>query len=222
MSDTIKMYLPERVPLGRISVADYNPRVLPPEMRAALREQIRVNGFVQPLIARAEDYLLIGGHQRREVLLEMLQEDGIAPDSFEVPCVLVPGLGDSQAKALNVALNKVTGEWDWSKLAGLLGDLNAEVRGLTGFSDKEVGEMLGLLSGPEPLVSTPEDDSLLDGALAQRSWVLAAKFATEEDFNLVSEALGGARTEKDVTKALLAMARRRKRAKRDCDATAGG
>ena len=57
---------------------------------------------------------LVGGHQR----LKVLQEKGVA----EVE-VSVVDLDEDRERALNVALNKVQGDWDQEKLAALLAEL---------------------------------------------------------------------------------------------------
>src|SRR4051812_30599932 len=77
--------------------APYNPRTMTDEARAALKRGIEAFGLVDPLIAREEDGLLLGGHQR----LQAAEELGLA----EVPVAYVTGVSDQQAAALNVLLN---------------------------------------------------------------------------------------------------------------------
>lgn len=57
---------------------------------------------------------MVGGHQRLKVLIDM----GIT----EVECVVVD-LPEDKEKALNIALNKISGDWDKDKLAVLIADL---------------------------------------------------------------------------------------------------
>ena len=105
---------------------------------AALLEE---HGFVDPIIARREDNLVIGGHQRLRA--NALREH---PDKT-VPVIFLDGLPDDKAKALNVSLNnpKSQGEWDLPKLAGLLVEIdtgNIDVPKLTGFAEAEIAEIV--------------------------------------------------------------------------------
>ncbi len=71
-------------------------------------------GMVEPLVVRRSDHLVIGGNQRLEVAKAL----GMAA----APVVYVE-LSDAEAKALNIALNRIRGEWDLPKLGELLEDL---------------------------------------------------------------------------------------------------
>ena len=74
------------------------------------------------------------GHQRLKVLIDT----GIT----EVECVIVEMDADKE-KALNVALNKISGEWDNDKLALLISDLQGadfDVS-LTGFEAEELEDL---------------------------------------------------------------------------------
>ncbi len=57
---------------------------------------------------------MVGGHQRLKVLMDM----GVT----EVECVVVE-LNEEREKALNIALNKISGDWDKDKLMLLISDL---------------------------------------------------------------------------------------------------
>ncbi len=74
---------------------------------------------------------VVGGHQRLKVLIDM--------DITEVECVVVE-MDESKEKALNVALNKISGDWDKDKLALLIADLQGEDFdvSLTGFEPAEI------------------------------------------------------------------------------------
>ena len=60
---------------------------------------------------------IVGGHQRLSVAMEL--------GYTEVPCAVVD-VDKTREKALNIALNKITGAWDDDLLAALLGELKAE------------------------------------------------------------------------------------------------
>lgn len=61
---------------------------------------------------------MVGGHQRLKVLMDLGYTD--------VDCVVVE-LTEENEKALNIALNKISGEWDKEKLALLIADLRARI-----------------------------------------------------------------------------------------------
>ena len=63
-------------------------------------------------------------------------------------------------KALNIALNKIQGEWDKEKLSALISDLDASAFDvtLTGFDASEVDEMLNAFYSKEAV----QDDFDID------------------------------------------------------------
>ncbi|MEN8493464.1 site-specific DNA-methyltransferase [Dehalococcoides sp. THU3] len=97
--------------------ADYNPRkdLKPgdPEYEK-LKRSIEQFGYVEPVIWNKTTGRVVGGHQRLKVLLNM----GIT----EVECVVIE-MDEEKEKALNIALNKISGDWDKDKLALLIADL---------------------------------------------------------------------------------------------------
>lgn len=117
------------LPITTLVPAPYNPRVMPEDEMAALVESIRTFGLVDPVLVRRHDRMVVGGHQR----LEAAKRLGMA----EVPVVELD-LSDEQAKALNVALNRIGGTWDIPKLAELLASLPADIQALTGFDEAEM------------------------------------------------------------------------------------
>jgi len=75
----------------------------------------------------------------------------------EISCVVVD-LPPQQEKALNIALNKISGEWDMPKLKDLLqeldtGEIDIEV---TGFTDAEMEDLMTQFHVPE--FEDPEED----------------------------------------------------------------
>jgi DNA modification methylase len=114
--------------------ADYNPRkdLKPgdPEYDK-LKRSIEQFGYVEPVIWNKVTGRVVGGHQRLKVLIDM----GIT----EVECVVVE-MDAEKEKALNIALNKISGEWDKEKLALLIADLQGSDFdvSLTGFDPAEL------------------------------------------------------------------------------------
>lgn len=116
-------------PIGSLKPDPANPRQMPDDQMAALVRSLETYGFVEPVVVRRADGMVIGGHQR----LEAARRLGFT----EVPCVEVD-LTDDQARALNIALNKIHGEWDIPKLAEILAALPADLAALTGFDEQEM------------------------------------------------------------------------------------
>ena len=108
----------EKVAVDKLHPAKYNPRkdLKPgdPEFEK-LRRSVEEFGYVEPIIWNKRTGVVIGGHQR----LKVLQYLGYS----EVDCVVVD-LDEQKEKALNVALNKISGAWDVPLLTALLKDLD--------------------------------------------------------------------------------------------------
>jgi len=117
--------------------AEYNPRkdLKPGDAEyEKLKRSIEQFGYVEPVIWNQTTGKVVGGHQRLKVLMDM----GIT----EVECVVIE-MGVEKEKALNIALNKISGEWDKDKLALLISDLqgtNFDVS-LTGFDPAELDDL---------------------------------------------------------------------------------
>lgn len=137
----------QKIPIGEIRIATYNPRIdLQPgdSEYEKLKKSIESFGLVEPLVMN-KNGTLIGGHQR----LKILKERG----DTEVD-VSVVDLTDAKEKALNLALNKIGGDWDPTKLKDLLIDdldTGAFDIELTGFDLEEI-EQLATQYHVDPLV----------------------------------------------------------------------
>lgn len=127
----------EKMKTEKLLPADYNPRKdLKPgdEEYEKLKRSIEQFGYVEPVIWNRTTGRVVGGHQRLKVLIDK----GIN----EVDCVVVE-MDENKEKALNVALNKISGEWDKDKLALLISDLQTEDFdvSLTGFDAAEIDDL---------------------------------------------------------------------------------
>ena len=123
--------------LDELIPADYNPRkdLQPgdPEYEK-LKRSIQEFGYVEPVIWNKQTGNIVGGHQRWKVLRDL----GIT----ELDCVVVD-FDPEKEKALNIALNKISGEWDKGKLQAVIYDLQAadfDVS-LTGFEAAELDDL---------------------------------------------------------------------------------
>ena len=128
-----------KIKLSRINPATYNPRkdLKPehPEYKRLLKSMDEY-GCVEPLVWNSRTGNLVGGHQRLKILLAK----GIK-ESY----VSIVDLPLEKEKALNVALNKISGQWDTEKLNALLDDLlkidDFDIE-LTGFDLPDIENML--------------------------------------------------------------------------------
>jgi len=132
----------KKMRLADIKIAGYNPRkdLEPgdPEYES-LKRSIEEFNCVQPLVWNKRTKRLVGGHQTLKILKEMGVQE------FEVSIV---DLSVKKEKALNLALNKIKGDWDKFKLADVLWELDGEGIDLemTGFSQEEIEEVLDSMS----------------------------------------------------------------------------
>ena len=117
--------------------ADYNPRkdLKPGDAEyEKLKRSLEQFGYVEPVIWNKATGRVVGGHQRLKVLIDM----GIT----EVECVVVE-MPEDKEKALNIALNKISGDWDKDKLALVIADLQGSDFdvSLTGFDPAEIDDL---------------------------------------------------------------------------------
>ena len=149
-----------------IKLAKYNPRKMSKDAHAALVASIKRFGFVDPVIVNDRTGILVGGHQR----IKAAKDLGLS----QVPVVAVD-LDEADEKALNVALNKISGEWDMDTLKSVLGDVKSagiDVS-ITGFSDDDIDKIIGSdetyttkietpvyqVTGAKPAISELYDDA---------------------------------------------------------------
>lgn len=180
------------VRLSDLKPAEYNPRRMPELEMEKLRRSIVEFGFVEPVVARAEDMMIVGGHQRVLAYRSLLEQRGEDPDKKKVPVVFVEGMSDERAKLLNLALNRISGEWDYDKLTGIFEELGAEwsddVHGLTGFDAREVEDILALSDFAGGSAEIPDAGEVQEGLdRIERRFVF--QLETEEDAEIVRSAL---------------------------------
>ena len=151
----------EHVQIDDLRPDPANPRRISDAELEVLTRSIQEFGLVDPIIARHDDKLVIGGHQR----LLAARKLGLKT----VPVVFVD-LSPEQAHLLNIGLNKIGGEWDQELLARLLADLGdgADLT-LSGFADDEVKKLLRSLDSREKRdrLETFDVDEALQAAQAR-------------------------------------------------------
>jgi len=133
----------KNIPIEDLQPAKYNPQKIARPMLKALKENIKEFGLIDPVIINS-DMTIIGGHQRYKACLEL--------GFKEVPCVVLD-LSKSKEKALNLALNKITGDWDRTKLEKILREIESVDFAFTGFSEDELAKIIDDIN-----IETPEYD----------------------------------------------------------------
>jgi ParB-like chromosome segregation protein Spo0J len=149
----------QKIPAAKLNPAAYNPRkdLKPGDAEyEKLRRSIEEFGYVEPIIWNSRTGNIVGGHQRYKVLAALGYD--------EVDCVVLD-VDENKEKALNVALNKISGEFDIPLLTDLLKDIGASGFdvSLTGFDAAEMDSLFkdGVVAGikednfDEPLPETP-------------------------------------------------------------------
>lgn len=121
--------------LDEIKFDSYNPRkdLKPTDSEyQKIKNSIETFGLVQPFVVNS-DNTLISGHQRFKVCKEL---------GIEVVSCVVLDIDKTKEKALNIALNKITGVWDLDKLSDLIDELNmSDFNFDFGFDDFEMTEL---------------------------------------------------------------------------------
>ena len=152
----------EKIKITDLIPSDYNPRIMPENEATKLKNSLETFGLVDPIVINLKNNHIIGGHQRFDVLIDQHLEDNKIFD--ELNLIRLGDIGwvftdteltvesDDHEKALNLTLNKISGEWDTEKLFSVLEELevNDFDLGLTGFDgfDEEI-ELKGLLDKME-------------------------------------------------------------------------
>lgn len=138
--------------------AAYNPRkaLKPGDAEyEKIKNSITEFGYVDPIIVNS-DMTIIGGHQRVTVLKDL--------GYTEIDCIIVE-VDKTKEKALNVALNKITGEWNKELLADLIKDLqNSDFDvSFTGFEPPEIEQLFNSVHDK----NITEDDFDVDAELSK-------------------------------------------------------
>ena len=147
--------------LRKIKIADlvpasYNPRkALKPGDKEyeKIKRSIQEFGYCEPVIVNS-DMTIIGGHQRVTVLQDLGYD--------EIDCIVIE-IDKTKERALNIALNKITGEWNKELLADLIADLQDSDFDVTftGFDPPEIEQLMNSVHDKEIV----EDDFDIDAQL---------------------------------------------------------
>ncbi len=153
----------EKLRLADLRPAEYNPRkdLKPGDSEyEKLKRSIEQFGYVDLLIWNKTTGHIVGGHQRAKVMLDLGYD--------EVDCVVVE-MDETREKALNVALNKINGDWDKDKLALVIADIQGSDFDVafTGFDESEIADLFVETAKGE----AHDDDFDTDTALKEKPFV---------------------------------------------------
>ena len=133
----------EQLPIDELRPDLANPRRISDQELETLTRSIQEFGLIDPIIARREDKMVIGGHQRLLAARKL---------GYKTVPVVLADLTVEQAHLLNIALNKISGSFDQELLARLLKELQ-EIPdidlSLSGFEDDELKKLLKSLDARE-------------------------------------------------------------------------
>lgn len=149
----------KRVKMSDLKHAEYNPRKNLKKGDVEyerLKKAIQEFDYIDPIVWNERSGKIVGGHQRAKVLKDLGHK--------EVD-VSVVNLDEEKEKALNLALNKTGGDWDYEKLKDLLVEIdtgNFDIE-ITGFGEDEIEKLLAEF---DPQSEITEDDFDADEAAA--------------------------------------------------------
>jgi len=145
----------KKIPIEKLNPAPYHPREDLQTGNPAyekLLSSVEEFGYVELVIWNERTGNIVGGHQRFKVLKSLGYE--------EIDCVVVD-LDDLREKTLNVAMNKISGEWDVPRLTDLV--RNIEDGGmryeLTGFTRGELDKLYQKQQRERGIVTDDEFDT---------------------------------------------------------------
>ena len=118
----------EKIKLSELNINTQNPRRITDAQLDSLKRSIDEFGFIDPIIINSHTNMIIGGHQRYKVLQEQNVTEGWIINLGDISWVFTDDdldvLDDNYEKAMNISLNKISGEWDNEKLKKLDIDLS--------------------------------------------------------------------------------------------------
>ena len=172
----------EKVRLEDLQPANYNPRIeLKPGDKEyeRLRKSIKEFGYVDPIIRNKRTGNIVGGHQRLNVLRDLGYEE------LEIVNI---DIDENKEKALNIALNKISGKWDEPILKDLLVELDTgefDIE-LTGFGTDEIEKLINKFAEEEEV--RPEVE-FTEELLEEHNYIVLY-FDNELDWHVAKEKFG--------------------------------
>ena len=143
----------EIINIKDIIPAEYNPRKIRDEEFRSLVKSMDEFGVVDPLTVNLKNNTIIGGHQRYNVLYQQDNDQELyllrlGDIGWAFPSTDLRIKDEAHEKALNLALNRIKGEFDVIKLTPILEELSEfNLDRLTGF-DVELDDVSYDISMP--------------------------------------------------------------------------
>ncbi len=132
----------EKKAISKLKFAPYNPRKMKKSEFEKLKRSIETFNCYEPLIVNSRTWHVVGGNQRLRALKEL---------GYEEVEVVIVDLSLEKEKLLNIALNRILGEFIEDQLAALIEGLDKipdiDVS-LSGFDVPEISEILDSLNPP--------------------------------------------------------------------------
>lgn len=134
--------------LNELKKAGYNTGEMIPSEFLQLKSSINEFGDLEPIIFNVKTKVMIDGHHRYDALIEKGINKVYAVTRGDLGLVFTQAniriKDENQMKAMNVALRKIKGDWNFNNLESVLTDLS--VSGfdleLTGFNENEIEDIL--------------------------------------------------------------------------------
>lgn len=159
----------KKININEINPSEYNPRKITNLDYDKLKNSINEFGLVDPIIINLKNNRIIGGHQRYAVLLN----EGYA--NADLNLIEVGDIGwvfldeelsvvdEAHEKALNIALNKISGQWNNEKLNTLLNELSMsgidlELTGFDSLEAEQISLTEDLEYATESVEETPKEE----------------------------------------------------------------
>lgn len=159
------------IEVEKLHEAEYNPRIDlqdgDPEFES-LKRNLKKYGMVTPVVWNERTGNIVGGHQRLKAWIALGNKT--AP-------VSVIDVNDEDEKVLNLALNKISGEWDYGKLTEILSGYEMTDAVLSGFTGDELAL---LLAGNDEDIESDFSDWEDDYESGTGAWVVRLIFDNKE------------------------------------------
>ena len=130
------------IPIHQIKKAGYNPRIISEYQLEALKKSIHTWGFLQPILVNKKTMQIVAGHQRLEAYKVL--------NRSTIPAILIDKLTPEKEKALNIALNRIGGQFDTKTLAEIIKDMTPEDQALTWLESADIELLLKELGQDAP------------------------------------------------------------------------
>ena len=98
----------EKVNIKDLNSPEWNPRKISEDEKKKLMNSLETFGYIDPIIVNRHNMNIVGGNQRYHAML------ALGWDEVDVIFIDEPNL--DKEKAMNIALNKISGDWDKEKL----------------------------------------------------------------------------------------------------------